>query len=199
MALIGLAGVTTGTMGGSIAGGTFLMIGVIWIAVALGVSAWYQGIARKSAAQKQLFETGTRATAVIESVEQTGTYINNMPSYNVVVRVEPKFGAPFTHETRLVTLGNGVPIPGYLVEVGYDPTDTSQVAFETRPGLAIPPGEGWVMRPPDGARGSGGDAGGVGDETDERLDALERLGKLRDTGVLSEAEFEAEKARLLGS
>lgn len=34
--------------------------------------------------------------------------------------------------------------------------------------------------------------------TDDLLDALERLGKLRDSGVLTEAEFAAQKARLLG-
>jgi hypothetical protein len=36
-----------------------------------------------------------------------------------------------------------------------------------------------------------------GDE-DERLDQLGKLGDLRDRGVLTEEEFAAEKARLLG-
>lgn len=34
--------------------------------------------------------------------------------------------------------------------------------------------------------------------TDELISQLERLGKLRDSGVLTEAEFAAQKARLLG-
>ncbi|ORA40004.1 SHOCT domain-containing protein [Mycobacterium aquaticum] len=34
--------------------------------------------------------------------------------------------------------------------------------------------------------------------TDDLLAALERLGNLRDSGVLTEAEFSAQKARLLG-
>ncbi len=33
---------------------------------------------------------------------------------------------------------------------------------------------------------------------DDLIGALERLGKLRDSGVLTEAEFAAQKARLLG-
>jgi Short C-terminal domain len=34
--------------------------------------------------------------------------------------------------------------------------------------------------------------------TDELLVQLERLGKLRDSGVLTEAEFQTQKARILG-
>lgn len=34
--------------------------------------------------------------------------------------------------------------------------------------------------------------------TDDLIGQLERLGQLRDSGVLSEAEFTAQKARLLG-
>ncbi len=33
---------------------------------------------------------------------------------------------------------------------------------------------------------------------DDRLDRLERLGELRKSGVLSDAEFDAEKAEILG-
>lgn len=200
--VVGLAAVTSGSMGGAIAGATFLFIGVIWIVVAVAVGGWYKGIANKRADAERLFTTGRRATAVIERVEQTSSYSNNMPSFNVVVRVEPKFGTPFTHETRLVTIGNGVPIPGHLVEVAYDPNDTSTVAFETHKGMAIPPGEVWVMRPPERATEAAAAAAAHGAddrEADDRLDALERLAKLRESGVLTDAEFEAEKARLLNS
>ena len=38
-----------------------------------------------------------------------------------------------------------------------------------------------------------------GDDTDAKLAQLKKLGDLRDQGVLSEAEFQAQKARLLGS
>lgn len=34
--------------------------------------------------------------------------------------------------------------------------------------------------------------------TDDLINQLERLGRLRDSGVLTEAEFAAQKARLLG-
>lgn len=35
-------------------------------------------------------------------------------------------------------------------------------------------------------------------DTDEMLNQLERLGKLREAGVLTDAEFAAQKARILG-
>ena len=38
-----------------------------------------------------------------------------------------------------------------------------------------------------------------GDDMDAKLAQLKKLGDLRDQGVLSEAEFQAQKARLLGS
>ena len=38
---------------------------------------------------------------------------------------------------------------------------------------------------------------GSGNMVEDRIAKLERLSKLRESGVLSEAEFEAEKARIL--
>ncbi len=42
-------------------------------------------------------------------------------------------------------------------------------------------------------------SGGAPRSTDARLDQLERLERLRSSGALTEAEFEREKARILGS
>lgn len=46
--------------------------------------------------------------------------------------------------------------------------------------------------------GAGGTPGGAPAGSDDRIAQLERLAKLRDQGVLSQNEFEAEKARILG-
>ena len=40
--------------------------------------------------------------------------------------------------------------------------------------------------------------GATGDDDDDRISQLERLAKLREQGALTEAEFQAEKARVLG-
>jgi hypothetical protein len=53
----------------------------------------------------------------------------------------------------------------------------------------------WVRSP----TASHGDGNGNGAVASDRLEQLERLGRLRDSGVLDGAEFEREKAALLGS
>ena len=57
-----------------------------------------------------------------------------------------------------------------------------------------------VRRPPaPGAEAGPGEAPtAVLDQEDTRLQRLERIGELRDRGVLSDEEFAAEKARILG-
>ena len=177
----GVLAVQTGGDGGSIAGGTFLMIGVIWILVAVGVTSWYGKHARRQAADRRLYETGTRARGVIEEVEQTATSINDMPVFNLVVRIELGRGDSFVHRRRLVTPTSAMPVPGQVVSVAYDPRDRTRVAYETRPGLAALPAEVLAVR-----------SAGAGN-----LDELERLGRLRDQGVLTEDEFQEQKARLL--
>jgi hypothetical protein len=55
------------------------------------------------------------------------------------------------------------------------------------------------LRLPEVRRPAGGEAAAAGgDEEDNRLRRLERLAELREKGVLSEEEFAAEKARVLG-
>jgi hypothetical protein len=49
----------------------------------------------------------------------------------------------------------------------------------------------------EGAQAAGGTMPG-GDDDDDRVAQLERLAKLRDSGALSEDEFDREKARILG-
>jgi hypothetical protein len=47
--------------------------------------------------------------------------------------------------------------------------------------------------------GDPNEASGSAGGEDDRLAQLERLAKLKDSGALSEEEFEREKARILGS
>jgi hypothetical protein len=60
-------------------------------------------------------------------------------------------------------------------------------AAEPPPGAAAAPG----AAPPDAA------APAQGDDMDDRLEQLERLARLRDQGVLTQAEFEAQKQQIL--
>lgn len=221
--IVGVVIFAMGGMAGSIAGGTFAMIGVIWVLVALGVGGWYRSVAQKQAEEQQLFQTGERATAVIEGVEATGTMINNQPQVYLTLRVQPRHGEEFVHQRRLVLPFGAVVQPGYLVEVAYDPANPQNVAIESDPRYAAtppalyiktrPPGEGMAAAAAPGLSGGyapaanvsvGSSMGGApasapaDDSPPTLIEQLERLAKLRDSGALSPEEFEEQKRNLLG-
>lgn len=79
--------------------------------------------------------------------------------------------------------------PGATIEVQTSSVDAGGQPDVARQVLAAlqAAGAGAAAPPPDGE-----------DEAAERIANLERLAKLRESGALTEAEFEAEKARLLG-
>ena len=86
-----------------------------------------------------------------------------------------------------------------LREHGIDPDKEGQtIDASTVPGLqeaifsAL--GEAGVQIP-----GAGGFGGGVAPPPQDRLSQIEHLAKQRDEGKITEAEFEAQKRRLLGS
>ena len=182
-------------LGGAITGMVFLMIGVIWAAVGFGVGSYYRGIARRAAAEKQLFETGERATAVVEGATVSATQINDNPVIELALRVKPRDGREFVHTRRLAVPPNGIPLPGQLVEVAFDPRDRSKVAIETAARFAAPPARYIKTRPAEAAPASA--AAPAAEPAEDRLDKLERLQKLREAGALTESEFAAQKARIL--
>ena len=216
-AIVGLVmlgiGLTSGNfisnMGLTITGGTFAMIGIIWVAVAVGVGGWYGSVARKQAAEQQLFQTGQRATAVIEGVEGTGMQINDQPQVYLTLRVQPRNGQEFIHQRKLVLPFGSVVQPGHLVDVAYDPANPDNVAIETDPRfVSTPPAVYVKTRPPDQqaqpvhAFTSAGvtataPAAATDDSPPTLIEQIERLARLRDSGALTEAEFQQQKKRLL--
>ena len=215
MLVMGLASDDIMASGMTIAGGTFAMIGVIWFLVSLGVGGWYGSVARKQAEEQQLFQTGERATAVIEGVEGTGTSINDMPQVYLTLRVMPRNGQEFIHQRRTILPFGSVVQPGHLIEVAYDPANPERVALETDPRYAATPPAVYIKtRPPDQPAGATAPAPGllataavasagatgapVDDSPPTLIEQLERLAKLRDSGALSQAEFDEQKKNLLG-
>jgi hypothetical protein len=88
-------------------------------------------------------------------------------------------------------LGQGVTLP-----VKVDPNDSAKIAIDWD-NVDTGPARGEV-RPVEGGEGfspAPAPASGGGDSVAE----LERLAKLRDSGALSDAEFEQQKAKILGS
>lgn len=124
--------------------------------------------------QSELVHAGRRARAVVVAVEDTGLTINDNPRVRIRLRVEPDGEPAFELERKLVVSRVSIPRAGERVEVLYDPDDPGEFTFR------------------------------IDDLTDDRAepDRLERLallGRLRADGVLTEEEFEAEKARILGA
>jgi hypothetical protein len=189
-----------GSMGLTITGGTFALIGVIWVLVALGVGGWYSSVAARQAQEQQLFQTGERVTAVIEGVEGTGVTINNCPQVYLTLRVKPRHGAEFVHQEKVVVPFGAVLAPGHLIDVAYDPLNPGEVALETDPRYAAtPPAQYLKTRPPRTDEvAAAAPVARADDSPPTLIDQLERLGKLRDSGVLTEAEFQAQKQELLG-
>jgi hypothetical protein len=88
------------------------------------------------------------------------------------------------------TIGQGVTLP-----IKVDPNDPSKIAIDWD-GAQRAPGRGEV-RP-------AGDSGftpapAPSGSSDDHIAELERLAKLRDSGALTDAEFEQQKAKILGS
>lgn len=180
---------------GATAGVTFALIGAIWTLVALGLRGFYLGIHRRAQAERQLFETGRRAVAVVEGVQTTGMVLNNVNQQIVLhLRVRPQGDPEFVHRRRMFVPFHGIPRPGDLIDVAYDPADQGRVALATDWGSNTGGGRLLLFR-----RAAGADepAAGAPPGGDPVLDQLERLDRLRQSGTLSYAEFEAQKARIL--
>jgi hypothetical protein len=76
---------------------------------------------------------------------------------------------------------------GSVVSSGGDVNEIVEALQQAMPGAQIQVGDSQMV--------SGAGAGG---EDDDRIEELERLAKLKETGALTVEEFEREKARILG-
>ena len=185
----------SGSQVGATVGLTFAMIGVIWTLVALGLRGFYLGMHRRAEVERQLFETGRRAVAVVEGVQTTGMVLNNINQQIVLqLRVRPQGEPEFVHRRRMFVPFHGIPRTGDLIDVAYDPADQGKVALATDWGSNTGGGRLLLFRRPDGADET---ATGAQPRGDPVLDQLERLDRLRQSGTLTYAEFEAQKARIL--
>ncbi|HEX2076795.1 MAG TPA: SHOCT domain-containing protein [Longimicrobium sp.] len=194
-AALGVFLLLSGSEVGGTVGLTFTSIGVIWTLVALGLRGFYRGMHRRAQAEQQLFETGRRAVAVVEGVETTGMVLNNVNQQIVLqLRVQPPGEPEFAHRRRMFVPFHGIPRTGDLIDVAYDPADPSKVALATDWRSNTGGGRLLLFRRPDHADET---AAGAQPRRDPVLDQLERLDRLRQSGTLTYAEFEAQKARIL--
>ena len=163
-----------------------IVLGVVFIPMGLAPIPFAIGGRRKAERAKLLMEKGSRCEGVVIAVEDTNITVNDDPRIKFTVRAEPPGEAPFVIEKTAVVSRVDIPRRGDRCTVFYSPANREEVN-----GVSFDFPGGPQQRPAPGA-GAGPD-----DDADP-IEKIERLGELRDKGLITPEEFEAQKRRLLG-
>jgi hypothetical protein len=160
------------------------------------------GKSKKEKAQ-DLMATGSKGVGTVVSVRDTGTTINDNPRVEMVFRVEPLDGSPAMDLTKKTTVSRvEIPRQGDRYPVWYDPGDTETWAYATvaddsgRESLRQMFGAAADSFVGMGTPAAPAPAGGAGQDVAAQLT---QLADLKSQGLLTDEEFEAQKAKLLGS
>jgi hypothetical protein len=155
------------------------LLGLIWMVVALGLAALYLSMSRRANRAERLKREGIPGKARILELTQTGAYFNEQPRVRLKLRVEAPgvstFECKHTYTVPLVALGafsKGDVLPVYL-----DRANSSRFTID------------WL----------GGDGDEAQASTKTPHEQLEELTELRKDGLITDTEFEQQKARILGS
>ena len=156
---------------------------------------------KKQAAE--LFESGQKGAGTVISVQDTGMTVNDNPRVKMVFRVEPLDGSPAFDAQKTRTVSRiEIPRQGDRYPVWYDASDpTGTWAFAT---IADDTGRATIRQqfgdvaetfvgmnapaPPPPAAAQGQDV----------VEQLKQLADLHSQGILTDDEFAAQKAKLLG-
>ncbi|MBU0493094.1 MAG: hypothetical protein KKA73_25610 [Chloroflexi bacterium] len=110
-----------------------IVITILSIALPLGLTGWLFKRARDQAAVTQaLLVSGAPAEATILNLWDTGITINDNPRVGLLLELRPLDSAPFQVETTRTISRLQIPLyqPGTVLQVKYDPHDTTKVAIE---------------------------------------------------------------------
>jgi archaellin len=148
---------------------------------------------------EELLASGSKGVGTVLQVQDTGMTINDNPRIRMTFRVEPLDGGPAIDLEKTTTVSRvEIPRQGDRYPVWYDPQDLSKWAFAT---VADDNGRA-TMREQFGAAaetfvGMGGSASAA-PQAEDTVQALTQLAELHRQGVLTDDEFQAQKAKLLG-
>jgi hypothetical protein len=199
---------STSEAGGKI---TAVVLGAIFLPMGLAPIPFLLRTSTKKQLALDLMTRGRRCTGEVVSVDDTGITINDNPHVKITVRAEPTGEPPFTIVKTATVSRVAIPRRGDRCTVFFDPSDR-----ENRNGITFDPVPGFTpgaTGPVTTATFSGpispttATAGPdytlpfrrPGEEDDgDALAKLERLGELRDKGLITQAEFDDQKRRLLG-
>jgi Short C-terminal domain len=147
---------------------------------------------------EQLFETGSKGVGTVLQVHDTGMTINDNPRVQMVFRVEPLDGAPAFDAQKTTTVSRvEIPRQGDRYPIWYDPSDPSNTwAYAT---VADDNGRATMRQLfGDAASTFVGMGGAPPAAAPDPMEQLERLAALHAQGALTDEEFAAQKAKLLG-
>ena len=160
------------------------------------------GLFGKSKKQKaaDLMASGSKGVGTVVSVRDTGMTVNDNPRVEMVFRVEPLDGGPTMDLTKKTTVSRvEIPRQGDRYPVWYDPQDTSTWAYAT---VADESGRENLRQmfgaAADSFVGMGTPAAPAGAGGQDVAAQLTQLADLKSQGLLTDEEFEAQKAKLLG-
>ncbi len=171
---------------------------IITFVVLRNVRKAFGGSKEDQAKAQDLVATGSKARAKILRIQPTGMIVNEINIQCLVdFQLEPiRGGAPFNGQKKMMINQTQMPRVGDVWPCWYDAADPTLFAVGMPDGASpeqIPVfREFGIPHPLDPS--TGGATGGS-----DRVADLERLAKLRADGVLTDAEFEAEKTKLMGS
>jgi hypothetical protein len=169
---------------------TAIVLGAIFIPMGLApLPLGFIGRSKRVRAM-ELVAHGRRCTGEVVSVADTGVTINDNPRVKITVRAEPRGVAPFTIEKTAVVSRVQIPRPGDRCTVFYDAADPQQrngITFDEVPDVPAS-----VANVPVAAS-----VVAAGGDDEDAVEKIERLGKLRDKGLITAEEFETQKKRLL--
>src|SRR3954465_1282178 len=148
---------------------------------------------------EELFETGSKGVGTVLQVQDTGTTINDNPRVKMVFRVEPlDGGAAFDAQKTSTVSPVEIPRQGDRYPIWYDPSDAANTwAYAT---VADDNGRA-TMRQLFGEAANtfvGMGAPPAPAAQADPVEQLEKLAALHAQGALTDEEFAAQKAKLLG-
>jgi hypothetical protein len=177
-----------------------LQFGGIFVAVPLLLMLgwfflWRSGSAKQAMAEN-LVSTGARGIGTITTVSDTGMTINENPRVNITMRIEPEDRSPAFDAQKTVTVSRvSIPRAGDRFPVWYDRNDPTKWAYGTDMNPAQTPPAIQAMF----QKAAGTPVPPTPAATNDSVSELEKLSRLHASGALSDAEFAAAKAKILGT
>ena len=152
--------------------------------------------AAKQAMAEELMRTGTKGVGTITDVRDTGITINNNPRIVITMRIEPTDGSAPVDRQKTVTVSRvQIPQIGARYPAWFDPADPEKWMFGTAMDASA---SAEVKDMFARAQAGPGSAAAVAPADNGPVEELAQLTQLWKAGALTDEEFAAAKARLLG-